>query len=423
ESAALDQARVAGLNPDSDAAKAQATSARSAIWCTAIESALAANDHGAASTLYDRAGDSLAPADTAVLRPQLKAAAEIETARDYLGKIAAPPQDEAPTFFDASRLMAEADAQHTAASEQNATDWPDNPTQRATNQHYIDVQFGKQKRGIERTQAQLESNVTNWLTQPMPDGQPQTSRPPLALWTQLSPWQQQSVDAVLAQNARNATAGAQLPAPASPLIGSDEPGGQNGLQKARYAPDQHRAMSSDVSTWGRIAPVDKPSPGLIVELPDGSRIPDPHSPTGYVMSPAPDLGAVAAAGRQAGEGYRARLRNPETHLAAIPYLLAALGFGVGHGGAYDHQREGNFFTGYVQHPQFRNVSNVNVGLFCQQAGLTEDETLRIAGRFAGLFSRNAKPDQPFGLDEDTAKYIKIGFRLGETGMFNPPSTP
>ena len=41
----------------------------------------------------------------------------------------------------------------------------------------------------------------------MPDGQPQTNRPPLALWTQLSLEQQQLTDLILAQHARGAGVG------------------------------------------------------------------------------------------------------------------------------------------------------------------------------------------------------------------------
>ena len=201
ESAAVDQVRLAGLKSDSETARTRVASAHSAIWRTAIEHALMANSHRAASTLYDRAGDRLALGDAAILQPQLKAAAEIETAQEYLGKIVLPPAEPA-AFFDAPRLLAEAEAAHQAMMAQNATDWADNPSQRATNQHYIDVQFGQRRRGIEQAKAQLDGAVADWLTQPMPDGQPQTNRPPLALWTQLSPDDQNAVDTVLVLNAR-----------------------------------------------------------------------------------------------------------------------------------------------------------------------------------------------------------------------------
>ena len=76
-------------------------------------------------------------------------------------------------------------------------------------------------------------------------------------------------------------------------------------------------------------------------------------------------------------------------------------------------------TGYTQFGQFRNVSNFNVGLFAQQAGLSLDDTLRIAGTFAALRSSNAEPDQPYGLNARTAEFIRKGFAAGASGAFNP----
>ena len=209
ETAALDQARITGLLPESDEAKQMAAGARSSLYRSAIEGALAAGNHEAASTLYERAKDKLAAGDTVVVQPQLKAAAEIETAREYVGKIILPP-NELAACFDAPRLMEDADAEHEAATEQNNSDWTDNPTQRATNQHYIDVQFGQKKRWIQDSKRQLERAVANWLIQPMSDGQPQISRPPLALWIQLSVDEQKAVDRQLAQNARGPSAASEI---------------------------------------------------------------------------------------------------------------------------------------------------------------------------------------------------------------------
>jgi hypothetical protein len=84
---------------------------------------------------------------------------------------------------------------------QNNSDWPDNPGQRAINQHFIDTTFGQKKRDAIQAKAALNQAVTDWLNQPGPDGQPQTDRPPLSVWTLLSPEQQQAVDTALAQNA------------------------------------------------------------------------------------------------------------------------------------------------------------------------------------------------------------------------------
>jgi hypothetical protein len=163
------------------------------------------------------------------------------------------------------------------------------------------------------------------------------------------------------------------------------------------------------------------SPGEVVVLPDGSKIAHAESPTGFVMSPKADLHDVAAQGRRIGEVYRSILANPFTSPSAYLYLFPALGFNVGQGGTYDHQRRGNMITGYTQHRRFRPIANVNVGLLAQQAGLTLDQMLDIAGTYARLRSSNADPNAPYGLDPQTLHYIKRGHEIGQTGMFDPPT--
>jgi hypothetical protein len=165
------------------------------------------------------------------------------------------------------------------------------------------------------------------------------------------------------------------------------------------------------------------SPGEVVVLPDGSTIADtgPKSPTGYVMSPKMDLHDVAAEGRRIGEVYRSMRANPATAGSAFPYLYATLALNVGQGGTYDHQRRGNMIKGYTQLPQFRPIANINVGLLGQKAGLTLDETLNIAGTYAQWRSSNADPNAPYGLDPQTLHYIKRGYEIGQTGMFDPPA--
>jgi len=96
-------------------------------------------------------------------------------------------------------------------------------------------------------------------------------------------------------------------------------------------------------------------PGVEVRLPDGSRIPDPHSPTGYVMSRVPDLAGVAEAGRLAGAAYFALAKEPMTAADAVVNLIVTLGVNLGHAGTFDYQRSGTFITGYTQFPQFRSV--------------------------------------------------------------------
>ncbi len=168
----------------------------------------------------------------------------------------------------------------------------------------------------------------------------------------------------------------------------------------------------------RIEPASgSPEFGTIVVLASGSRIPDDSSPTDFVMAPVDNLDGVAAAGRRAGESYRALPNQPATAAQAAPFLVGVLGGSLGHGGTFDYQRKGNSIAGVTQLRHFRNISNVNVGLFGQQAGLTLDEVLTIAGDFAGVFSRNAKPDEPYGLDPKTRGFTEVGYRLGESGLF------
>jgi hypothetical protein len=165
-----------------------------------------------------------------------------------------------------------------------------------------------------------------------------------------------------------------------------------------------------------------PNPSVPVRLPDGQTIPDSNSPTGTLMSPVADLTPVADSGRQTGAISQSMLSNPETAESAASYLGASLGAAVGQDGIFDYQRQGNHFTGFTQLPQFRDVSNVNVGLFSQQAGLTLDETLRIAGKFAHFGSSNARPNEPYGLDPRTAQFIRTGFNLGQRGAFDKRAT-
>jgi hypothetical protein len=163
--------------------------------------------------------------------------------------------------------------------------------------------------------------------------------------------------------------------------------------------------------------------GEVVHLPDGTTIPDENSPTGYVMAPDTDLAKVAAAGRRVGERFVSVLSNPNFAPGAILTLGSGLGALVGQGGIYDYQRRGNRITGYLQLPHFRNISNVNVGLAGQQAGLSLDELLRISGLFAQAASSNSDPSDPYGLSAQTRRYIETGYEIGRSGAFGPPTSP
>ena len=173
-----------------------------------------------------------------------------------------------------------------------------------------------------------------------------------------------------------------------------------------------------------IAPDAKKSnaPGEIAVMPNGNKITDPHSPTGLMMSPTRDLTDVAAAGKSVKEKVD-KLRSEGKNKEAAALLMASLGPAVGTGGSFDYQRMGpqsDVITGgFQQLPQFRDVSNFNVGLFSQQAGMTLEQTLSVAGDFAHLFSGNFSPNSPYGLDPRTADFITGGFNEGASGAFNP----
>lgn len=239
---------------------------------------------------------------------------------------------------------------------------------------------------------------------------------------------------------------AASPAPPDEALRSDLQGNGEGFTLARYGagdllnradpsrptPNAMQNTSDDdgfqlvrsaqAQTPQARTPIDT-SLGEAVVLPDGLTIPTIDSPTREVMSPVTDLSPVAAAGRQTGATFRAMLNNPDTAAGAALYLYATLGLNLGHGGTFDYQRRGNHITGFVQLPQFREVSNINVGLFAQQAGLTLDEIMKIAGTFARLRSDNYRPDEPHGLDAQTALYIRAGYNIGRTGVFGQSGAP
>jgi hypothetical protein len=116
--------------------------------------------------------------------------------------------------------------------------------------------------------------------------------------------------------------------------------------------------------------------------------------------------------------YESLLAREESAESASGYLLMTVGRNLGHGGVFDYQRRGNMLAGYRQFRDFKHVSNFNIGLFAQQAGLTLEEALGISGRFASMFSKNAQPDQPYGLDPEDTDYIRRGFAAGQSGMFD-----
>lgn len=166
---------------------------------------------------------------------------------------------------------------------------------------------------------------------------------------------------------------------------------------------------------------DQTREGAPVRGPDGALIPDPDgkSPNGFLMGPVGvSLQAVADAGRAQGELFRLMLNDPDKMFQAYAVMAIGVGTNLGHAGTFDYQRDGSYFGGYTQFPQFRDVSNYNVGVFMQQAGFSLDETLKIAGTFASIRSSNADTSQPYGLSEQTRVLTEQGYAFAASGAFD-----
>jgi hypothetical protein len=203
-------------------------------------------------------------------------------------------------------------------------------------------------------------------------------------------------------------------------------------QIAQAVPDDPR--STDAPRRGAAPPTEPPPNDPATEkafqdfdgenllLSNGKWVVDPGSPTGYVITPFNDLKSVAAAAR------RAKAEHPDWDLSK-PWALidkktrdeleAVLRANLGHGGTFDYQRRhyAPGKDGYTQLRQFRSIANINVGLFCQQLGLSEEETLLIAGLYAVRHSSNRNLLRPYFLDSGTRKYIETGYEIGAKRLF------
>ena len=163
------------------------------------------------------------------------------------------------------------------------------------------------------------------------------------------------------------------------------------------------------------------APGVPVVLPNGSKVPDNYNANGHVMmSPTADLSDVADAGKKLKAKFDMLIAQGQIE-AASALLSSALAANVATGGNFDYQRAGHqWYTIpeevgiklFEQFPNFRDVSNFNVGLFAQQAGLSLEDTLRIAGGYAGFASSNASSNSPYGLAAQTREFIETGYKAG-----------
>ena len=58
-------------------------------------------------------------------------------------------------------------------------------------------------------------------------------------------------------------------------------------------------------------------------------------------------------------------------------------------------------------------------MYSQQAGLTLNETLTIAGTYATYFSSNANPNSQYGLSDRQQELTTAGYNIGASGVYNP----
>lgn len=132
-----------------------------------------------------------------------------------------------------------------------------------------------------------------------------------------------------------------------------------------------------------------------------------------------------------------RCRRGEAHLQFFSHLFDEgydkakeyaknymLGY-IGHGGTFDYQRRAYAFgkDGFTQLPQFRDVSNFNVGLIFQQAGIPLEVTLDQAGEYARKHSSNYAPDKPYGIEPRTREFIELGYRVGASHVYDSRRRP
>jgi hypothetical protein len=212
--AARAHSRVGDGPPGGQAEDAAAATARSGVLGAAIQARIDRGDTAGANTLLTQMQDQLDPMHAEPLQGQLDTLQRLGAAKDYVRQLV-------PAWSDTSHD--EVDAQHAAATQQNQTDNAGDPELQADVQHVLDVQHGLQKRGLDQAAApQPNQALQDWLSQTAPDGQPQTERPPAAIWSTLGPEERAAVDRQLSANAGGETSDATPPGEMQllPVLGS-----------------------------------------------------------------------------------------------------------------------------------------------------------------------------------------------------------
>ncbi len=274
--AARAHARVGEGPPGGQAEDAAAATARSGVLGAAIQTRLDSGNTGEAAALFDKLKNQLDPTHAEPLQANIDAAQRFDAAKAYAGQLV-------PQWTGGSHD--EVDAQHAAATRQNQSDNRADPAYQADVQHVLDVQHATQKRGIDGATAQRAQAVTDWLTRTGLNGEPQTSRPPPALWKQLSPDEQAALDKRLVVNARGevppvaegrtpaAASNIGLPGAGAATLGETAKAGAEAASGliSRAAPYVGRAASG-VGAAATILLVPRNTQATNIELGDGLRI-------------------------------------------------------------------------------------------------------------------------------------------------------
>ena len=210
---------------------------------------------------------------------------------------------------------------------------------------------------------------------------------------------------------------------AEPMMESlPEPTTRSQNTRSHVAPGADSSLISSAS-GPNAAPVgSEPQGETIVLLPNGKLPTDAEGHSIRIPTPKADLSEVARAGRDAGATYAAGLASG--YEGAVPMFYGEMSAALAPGGRFDYQRSGNQIIGlllgnFEHHNRYVNVSNVNVGLWLQQAGYTLEEALRLAGDYSKRFSGQTTRRTDYGLTEEQQKYTILGWRLGESGAYGP----
>jgi hypothetical protein len=155
-----------------------------------------------------------------------------------------------------------------------------------------------------------------------------------------------------------------------------------------------------------------------VAAPDsyGNPIQDPW--TGYLMSPTSDFGAVITAAQDFNVTYSSLFADDPA--AAMATLASTLGSNFLWGGAFDYQRQGTIGVFYGE---YRDVSNLQIGVFTYYSGVPKELVLGLYGAATLVGSSNRALDQDYFLPARNREMFELGYFLSEQGYIGSGQEP